>query len=201
MPRLTLTALTMALCATAATGADVATQGYYRQPALRGDQIFLVAEGDLWRASTQGGDAQRLTTHPGQESQPAVSPDGQWLAFTAQYDGGTEIYVMPVAGGVPRRLTWEGGGLKVWGITAAGEVLYTGLDGGPGSQLFAIDMKTGQRRQLPVGQASDAAGVFTPLALSATSSRRSAASALRLKNESSMRSRRGGRRIGTTFKR
>lgn len=157
MPRLTLSALTLALFAAASTGAVAATQGYYRQPALRGDQVFLVAEGDLWRVSAQGGDAQRLTTHPGQETQPAVSPDGQWLAFTAQYDGGTEIYVMPVAGGVPRRLTWEGGGLKVWGITAAGEVLYTGLDGGPGLQLFAIDMKTGQRRQLPVGQASDAA--------------------------------------------
>ena len=157
MQRFPLAALVAALAVAGATSAWAGTSGFYRQPAMRGDQVYLVAEGDLWRASTRGGEAQRLTTHAGQETQPAVSPDGQWLAFTGQYDGGTEIYVMPAAGGVPRRLTWEGGGMRVWGITAGGEVLYTSLDARPGSQLFAIDMKTGQRRQLPVGQASDAA--------------------------------------------
>ncbi|KQV86963.1 S41 family peptidase [Pelomonas sp. Root1237] len=154
MPRFRLAALAAVLCATSAWAG---TSGFYRQPTLGGDAVYLVAEGDLWRVGTQGGEAQRLTTHSGQETQPAVSPDGQWLAFTAQYDGGTEIYLMPVAGGPPKRLTWEGGGMRVWGFTAAGEVLYTGLDARPGSQLFAIDVKTGQRRQLPVGEASDAA--------------------------------------------
>ncbi len=154
MFRLSLAALAAALCA---TGAWAGTNGFYRQPALHGNQVYLVAEGDLWRAPLQGGDAQRLTTHAGQESQPAVSADGQWLAFTAQYDGGTEIYLMPTAGGPPRRLTWEGGGMRVWGFSAAGEVIYTSLDARPGAQLFAIDVKTGQRRQLPVGQASDGA--------------------------------------------
>ncbi len=157
MSRIRLAALTAALCAAGATSAWAGTHGFYRQPAIQGDQVYLVAEGDLWRVGTQGGDAQRLTTHNGLESQPAVSPDGQWLAFTAQYDGGTEIYLMPVAGGAPKRLTWEGGGMRVWGFSAAGEILYTSLDARPGSQLFAIDPKTGQRRQLPVGQASDAA--------------------------------------------
>lgn len=155
MPRFRLAALAAALCATSAWAAG--TPGFYRQPTLQGDSVFFVAEGDLWRAAGTGGVAQRLTTHPGLESQPAVSPDGQWLAFTGQYDGGTEIYLMPVAGGTPKRLTWEGGGMRVWGFTAAGEVLYTSLDARPGAQLFAIDVKTGQRRQLPVGQASDAA--------------------------------------------
>ncbi|HEV6965723.1 MAG TPA: hypothetical protein VK305_09910, partial [Roseateles sp.] len=89
-----------------ATSAWAGTSGFYRQPALHGDQVYLVAEGDLWRVGSQGGEAQRLTTHAGQETQPAVSPDGRWLAFTAQYDGGTELYLMPAAGGVPRRLTW-----------------------------------------------------------------------------------------------
>lgn len=154
MPRFRLAALAAALCATSAWAGS---SGFYRQPALRGDQVYLVAEGDLWRVGAQGGEAQRLTTHPGLESQPVVSPDGQWLAFTAQYDGGTELYLMPAAGGVPKRLTWEGGGMKAWGFTAAGEIVYTGLDSRPGAQLFAIDAKTGQRRQLPVGQASDGA--------------------------------------------
>ncbi len=140
-----------------ATTAQAGQNGFYRQPALRGDNVYLVAESDLWRVSAQGGEAQRLTTHPGSETQPAVSPDGQWLAFTAQYEGGSEVYVMPVSGGVPKRLTWEGGGMRVWGFTAQGEVLYTSVDGKPGSQLFAVDPKTLTRRQLPVGQASDAA--------------------------------------------
>lgn len=158
MPRFRLAALAAALVAAlSATSAWAGPAGFYRQPALQGGQVYLVAEGDLWRVPAQGGEAQRLTTHPGLESQPAVSPDGRWLAFTAQYDGGTEIYLMPAAGGTPRRLTWEGGGMKVWGFSAAGEVVYTGLDGRPGSQLFALDPKTGQRRQLPVGQASDGA--------------------------------------------
>ncbi|RZL35425.1 MAG: peptidase S41 [Rubrivivax sp.] len=160
MPRFHIAAFAAALFglgATSATSAWAGTSGFYRQPALQGDNVYLVAEGDLWRVNSQGGDAQRLTTHPGQESQPAVSPDGRWLAFTAQYDGGTEIYLMPVAGGAPKRLTWEGGGMRVWGFTAAGEVLYTALESRPGAQLFALDVKTGQRRQLPVGQASDGA--------------------------------------------
>ncbi|HEY1132324.1 MAG TPA: S41 family peptidase [Roseateles sp.] len=159
MPRFRLAALsaTTALLAAASSATWAGTAGFYRQPALQGEQIYLVAEGDLWRVGLAGGEAQRLTTHPGQENQPAASPDGRWLAFTAQYDGGTEIYLMPATGGVPKRLTWEGGGMRVWGFTAAGEVLYTSLDARPGSQLFALDVKSGQRRQLPVGQASDAA--------------------------------------------
>ena len=154
MPRFRIAALAAVLCATSAWAGQ---SGFYRQPALQGGQIYLVAEGDLWRVGAQGGEAQRLTTHAGLESQPAVSPDGQWLAFTGQYDGGTEIYLMPAAGGPPRRLTWEGGGMRVWGFSAAGEILYTGLDSRPGSQLFALDARTGQRRALPVGQASDGA--------------------------------------------
>lgn len=155
--RLALLSATTTLLASASLAASAASTGFYRQPALHGEQIYLVAEGDLWRVNAQGGEAQRLTTHQGQENQPAVSPDGRWLAFTGQYDGGTEIYLMPAAGGVPRRLTWEGGGMRVWGFTAGGEILYTSLDARPGSQLFALEAKTGQRRQLPVGQASDAA--------------------------------------------
>lgn len=154
MTRPGVAALVAVLCATSAWAG---TSGFYRQPALQGDNVYLVAEGDLWRVGTQGGTAERLTTHPGLESQPAISPDGRWLAFTGQYDGGTEIYRMPVAGGPPQRLTWEGGGMRVWGFSAQGEILYTSLGDRPSSQLFALDPASGQRRQLPVGQASDAA--------------------------------------------
>ncbi|MDT9002181.1 S41 family peptidase [Paucibacter sp. APW11] len=151
-----LAALAPSSTALAAAGGQ---QGFYRQPALHGDQVYLVAEGDLWRAPLAGGRAERLSTHAGQETSPAVSPDGQWLAFVAQYDSAGDAYLMPVAGGVPKRLSWEGGDVRVWGFTAQGEVLYTAMaeSGQPITQLYAVDTKTLQRRTLPVGQASDGA--------------------------------------------
>lgn len=141
------------------TAALAQTEGFYRQPALRGQQLYLVAEGDIWRVAAQGGAAERLTTHQGLESMPAVSPDGRWLAFVAQYDGPGDVYVMPIQGGVPKRLSWEGSAQRVWGFTPQGEVLYTGpaQAGQPITQLYAVDPKTQQRRALPVGQASDGA--------------------------------------------
>src|SRR5687767_15870851 len=72
--------------------------GYYRFPAIHHDTLVFTAEGDLWRVGTRGGDAQRLTSHPGFETNAAISADGQSIAFTAQYEGQTEVYVMPLTG-------------------------------------------------------------------------------------------------------
>src|SRR5262249_40349393 len=77
--------------------------GYYRQPALHKDTLVFVSEGDLWKVSVNGGVATRLTSHPGEEGHPAISPDGQTVAFTAQYEGPTEVYTMPLDGGRPQR--------------------------------------------------------------------------------------------------
>ena len=66
---------------------DTSTLGYYRMPAIHGETIVFVSEGDLWRGPTGGGLATRLTTHPGEELQPSISPDGSTLAFTASYEG------------------------------------------------------------------------------------------------------------------
>ena len=71
MPPFRLAAIA-ALCLAGATSAMAGTNGFYRQPTLQGDSVFFVAEGDLWRAASAGGTAQRLTTHPGLESQPVV---------------------------------------------------------------------------------------------------------------------------------
>jgi tricorn protease len=134
--------------------------GFYRHPALRGEQLVFVAEGDLWQVSPRGGVAQRLTTHAGSETMPAISPDGRWLAFVGQYDNTAgDVYVMPATGGVPKRLTWDVGVVRIWGITEQNEVLYTGATnrGEPGTQLHLVDLQSGKRRPLPVGQASDGA--------------------------------------------
>ena len=63
--------------------ASATALGYYRFPALAGDSIVFTAEGDLWRVPLSGGVAQRLTSHPAEESHAAVSPDGRTVAFSA----------------------------------------------------------------------------------------------------------------------
>ncbi len=78
-----------------------------RFPAIHGDQIAFGYAGDLYTVSARGGLARRLTSDPdGYEMFPRFSPDGKHLAFTGQYDGNTEVYVMPAEGGTPRRLTY-----------------------------------------------------------------------------------------------
>lgn len=87
-------------------------------PALSPDGKTLVVswQGDLWSVSSEGGDAQRLTHHPGLDAEPVFSPDGKQLAFTSDRDGSRQVYVMPATGGVPRQITFhtEGYSLQDW---------------------------------------------------------------------------------------
>jgi tricorn protease len=77
-----------------------------RFPDVHGNQVVFSYGGDLWLVSTAGGVAQRITTSPGLELFPKFSPDGKWIAFTAQYDGNFNVYVMPATGGEPHQLTF-----------------------------------------------------------------------------------------------
>ncbi len=77
-----------------------------RFPAIHGQQVVFSYAGDLYTVAATGGVARRLTSDIGYEMFPRFSPDGKWLAFTGQYDGNTEVYLMPSEGGVPRRLTY-----------------------------------------------------------------------------------------------
>lgn len=157
---LTAIALTVPAGAVAQAGSvpDSAEQnGYYRQPSLHGDRIAFAAEGDIWSVAVDGGNATRLTTHAEAESDPAISPDGRRLAFTATYEGPRELYVMPLAGGVPRRLTYEGD-VTVRGWTPDGEIVfvtsrYATL---PQSHLVRLDPETGGRTVIPLADAADA---------------------------------------------
>ena len=132
------------------------TAGYYRQPAIHGDTIVFVAEGDLWKVPVSGGAAERLTTHDGEETTPRISSDGKTVAFTAEYEGPTEVYTMPIEGGLPTRLTFEGGRPRVTGWTPDGRVLFTtDADSGvPTFQLAVIDPRTLRRERVPLSQAA-----------------------------------------------
>ncbi|MDR2039596.1 MAG: PDZ domain-containing protein [Bacteroidales bacterium] len=77
-----------------------------RFPAIHGNQLVFTYAGDLYTAGTSGGEARKLTNAPGFEMFARFSPDGSQIAFTANYDGNTEVYVMPATGGEPRRLTY-----------------------------------------------------------------------------------------------
>jgi tricorn protease len=77
-----------------------------RFPDVHGNQVVFTYAGDLWTVAATGGTAVRLTAHPGLELFAKYSPDGKWIAFTGQYDGDEQVYVIPATGGVPRQLTY-----------------------------------------------------------------------------------------------
>lgn len=147
-------------------------RGWYRFPAIHDKTIAFTAEGDLWEVGIEGGLARRLTSAPGQEVHAAFSPDGQTIAFTADYEGPEEVYTMPATGGVPVRRTFEGGGPQkrqgpstpgatVAGWTADGKVLYATYRyaGIPDAQLVTINAHDRFER-IPLSQAAQ--GSFNP---------------------------------------
>ncbi|WP_028100337.1 S41 family peptidase [Pseudoduganella violaceinigra] len=150
--------LLLSLGLLAAFGAHAADP-YLRFPAVRGDTVVFTAEGDLWKSGLHGGPAQRLTTHAATESMAAISPDGQWLAFIASYEGTPEAYVMPLAGGLPKRVTFANENARVLGWTAQGEVLVAlPAQSGPRNQweVSAVKPSTLARRAFAVADANDA---------------------------------------------
>lgn len=155
--RTTVAALLLALGA--ATAAQAQSPGYFRYPAIHDDTVVFTAEGDLWLASARGGAARRLTTHIGEESRAAISPDGTQVAFSASYHGPIETYVMPLGGGEPRRISFENSRALVLGWTPRGEVLYSAPSSSGqtwGMSVSAVDPDSLQQRTLPFADANDA---------------------------------------------
>ena len=95
-----------------------------RQPTISTESIVFVYANDLWKVDRSGGEAIRMTTNEGYESLPHFSPDEKWIAFTGQYGGNTDVYVIPSEGGSPKRLTYHPGGDFVQGWTPEGEVMF-----------------------------------------------------------------------------
>jgi tricorn protease len=154
-----LAPLAIAAPALFAADAPALHRGYYTDPALRGDTIVFTSEGDLWSVDVHGGQAHRLTSGAGTEQKARIAPDGKTIAFRADYEGPSEVYTIPIEGGMPQRRTW-GGDSAPEGFAPDGRLMiaterYATL---PGSQLVLLD-DHGGREIVPLAQAAQ--GVYS----------------------------------------
>lgn len=145
-----------------------------RFPDVYGDRVVFSYASDLWTASTNGGTAIRLTAHPGMEVFAKFSPDGKWIAFTGQYDGDEQVYVVPAGGGEPKQLTFYpargpltprwGYDNQVMGWTNDGKsiVFRSQRDSWalPISRLYTVSVNGGAAAPLPMPEAGS--GDFSP---------------------------------------
>ena len=143
-----------------AAAGDVTDTRLLQQPAVSATHVAFVYAGDLWVARQDGTDVRRLTTDDGAESNPAFSPDGRLIAFSAQYEGNTDVYAVPVQGGVPTRLTWHPGADIVQAFTPDGlAVLFTSgraVFTNRYSQIFKVPVGGGIEEPLPIPNAAEA---------------------------------------------
>ena len=100
--------ISVLLAATGLAHAAEETPLLANSPTVSKTQVVFAYGGYLWSVPRDGGDARQLTTG-GHEGVPVFSPDGKWMAFTGQYDGNADVYIMPAGGGEPVRLTWHPG--------------------------------------------------------------------------------------------
>ena len=123
-----------------------------RQPAVSRDHLAFVYAGDLWLADRSGGNARRLTSHAAAEFAPRFSPDGRSIAFSASYDGNTDVYVIGLDGGQPRRLTWHPSADVVSGWSPDGKrVLFASpreVLNNRSNQLYEVSVDGGYERQV-----------------------------------------------------
>ncbi|MGL6195521.1 MAG: S41 family peptidase, partial [Thermoguttaceae bacterium] len=146
-----------------------------RFPDIHRYDVVFVYGGDLWSVKTKGGIAKRLTAHEGLELFPKYSPDGKWIAFTGQYDGDEQVYVIPAEGGAPKQLTFypaqgpfpprRGYDNIVYGWTPDGKyVLFRSLRDSNGvtelGALYKVSVDGGLPEKLPMPTAG--AGDFSP---------------------------------------
>jgi tricorn protease len=137
-----------------------------RFPDIFGDRVVFTYGGDLWTASTNGGTANRITAHTGVETYAKFSPDGKWIAFTGQYDGDEQVYVIPSGGGEPKQLTFYpsrgplaprwGYDNQVMGWTKDGKIFFRGSRDSwtlPVARLYTVSPEGGPAEALPMPEA------------------------------------------------
>ncbi len=132
-------------------------------PTISATQIVFVYAGDLWTVPRAGGLAQRLTAGTGTLAKPVFSPDGSEIAFTGDYDGNADVYVIPASGGTPRRLTYHPAADEAIGWTRDGKfVLFASARNSYSffSRLFTVSREGGFPTELPLPVAAE--GSYSP---------------------------------------
>ncbi len=99
-------ALILILVVITSTGLFSQEARLLRQPHINGDKIVFIYAGDVYTVAVTGGTATKMTSFAGFEVFPKFSPDRKWIAFSGQYNGSRQIYVMPSQGGVPKQVTF-----------------------------------------------------------------------------------------------
>jgi tricorn protease len=168
----------LALAAVLVPAAASAGTKLLRFPDVSGDRVVFTYGGDLWTTTVSGSgplSATRLTAHPGIEVFGKFSPDGNWIAFTGQYDGDEQVYVIPASGGEPRQLTFYpaqgplaprwGYDNQVYGWTPDGKsIVFRSLRDADGVEvltaLYTVPMEGGLPMKLPMP--TSGAGDFAP---------------------------------------
>jgi tricorn protease len=158
---ISIVAIVWALTALTMLSVDIHDTKLLSQPAISRDHIAFAYAGDIWVADLDGQNVRRLTSDIGVEANPAFSPDGKLLAFSGQYDGDADmdVYVVPVEGGVPKRLDWHPGTDIVQGFAPNGTILFTSSRASftnRYTQLFTIPTDGGFPEALKVPNASKA---------------------------------------------
>lgn len=125
-----------------------------RNPAISAQNIAFEYADDIWVVDRAGGDARRVTSFQGAESDPHFSPDGQWIAFSGQYDGNTDVYLVSINGGEPTRLTWHPGPdlVRGWSTDGSHVLFASGRTGAPRAtpRFWSVSRDGGNPEPLPV---------------------------------------------------
>ncbi|MGH8186711.1 MAG: peptidase S41, partial [Steroidobacteraceae bacterium] len=152
----------LAACTSSAWAVDPQDALLLAEPDISERHLAFVYDGDIWIANRDGSASRRLTTAEGVEARPHFSPDGATLAFSANYDGNVDVYVIPVVGGSPKRLTWHSAEDIVEGFDAGGRIVfssqrdvYTSRD----VHLFTVEPagSVPERLPVPIGHDADVA--------------------------------------------
>lgn len=124
-----------------------------RSPSVSKSKVAFAYAGDIWTAERDGTNPQRLTVHKGIETHPVFSPDGEWIAFSGNYEGNTDVYVVSAQGGMPQRLTFHPYPDVVRGWTPEGKILFSSARESFSTRftkLFIVPREGGLPTSLPI---------------------------------------------------
>ncbi|HNS04404.1 MAG TPA: peptidase S41, partial [Candidatus Saccharicenans sp.] len=146
--------LFLTLIATELLAINTADTAMLTRPAIGKNQIAFVYAGNLWVADLNGKNPRQLTVEAEVVSLPVFSPDGKWLAFSAQRNGNVDVYLIPAEGGLSRRLTWHPGADLVQDFSPDGlSILFTSprkATNRGASNLFTMSINGGFPEEIPI---------------------------------------------------